>query len=206
MSRAGRPARPPRYPRRRRRLGVLVAVLVIGVLGYVLLGDGRFWSTVSSADTSASEPARAAPVDVTFAELLDDAAVNADGSVTVTASEAQVGGLVRDGLDTAGGPTLTDVTVDVQAPAGAADGQLAVRGTLDEQRVPVTAIVDLTIVDGQVAPVVRDARVGPLPVPAAVRDDLTRQLSAAGVLSSSGIRLEDLRTTDGDLVVTGRRG
>lgn len=198
--------RPP--PRRRRRGGggwvaLIVLLLVLGALAYLLLGGG--FERLAGGTEEPSEPAVAAPVDMTFEELLDRADENPDGSVTVTLSEAEAGGLMRDGLSRSDTPTLDDVTVDLQRPDGSAPGQMELEGRLPEQDLPVTALIDLRVSGGAVEPSVRDVRVGPLPVPAGLAGDLNQQLQQVSLLADRGIEVDELETSERNLVVTGRR-
>lgn len=202
------PGRRPPPPRRRRGGGggwvaLIVLLLVLGALAYLLLGGGleRF----AGGTEEPSEPAVAAPVDMTFDELLDRAEENPDGSVTVTLSEAEAGGFMRDGLSRGDTPTLDDVTVDLQQPDGAAPGQMELEGRLPEQDLPVTAVIDLRVSGGAVEPSVRNVRVGPLPVPAGLADDLNQQLQQVSLLADRGIEVDELETSERNLVVTGRR-
>ena len=203
------PSRRRRPPPRRRRGGgggwaaLLVLVLVLGALAYLLFGGG--FDRLARGGEEPTEPDVAAPVDVTFEELLERAEENPDGSVTVTVSEAEAGGLMRDGLSRGGTPTLRDVTVDLQEPAGSAPGQMELEGRLPDQDLPVTAVIDLRVDDGEVQPSVRDVRVGPLPVPAGLADDLNQQLQQVSLLADQGIEVDDLETSERNLVVTGRR-
>jgi hypothetical protein len=197
--------RPP--PRRRRRRAwpvLLVLLLVIAALGYVLF-DGRVWDQITGTSAAPSQAPVAEPADVTIDELLDRAVDNGDGTMTLTVTEAEVGGLVRDGLQRGGTPALRDVTVDLQNPDGSAPGQMQLNGRLRDQDVPVTAIVDLTAGGGNVEPTVRDVRVGPLPVPGSVRQDLNRQLQDVSLLGAEQVDVERLHTTDQELVATGSR-
>jgi hypothetical protein len=184
---------------------VLVLLVAFGLVGYVLLGDDALWAAVSSTEPQA-EQAGAAAVDVSPGDILDGAAVNGDGSVTVTLSEAETAGLVEEGLAAAGANALRDASVDLRPPDSGVSGLLELRGTLEDQPVPVTATVDLVVTGGRIAPRVRDARVGPVPVPAGVRTDLNAQLRHVGLLADRGITVDSLRTTDTELIVTGRRG
>ena len=195
--------RPP--PRRRRRAWpVLLVLLVVIVALAFLLFDGRLWDQIAGTPASSEAPV-AEPVDVTIDELLDRAVDNGDGTMTVTVTEAEAGGLVRDGLQRGGTPALRDVTVDLQDPDGSAPGQMQLNGRLEGEDLPVTAIVDLTPGGGSVEPTVRDVRVGPLPVPGSVRQDLNRQLQDVSLLGAQQVDVEELHTTDRELVVTGRR-
>jgi len=183
---------------------VLLVLLVIVALG-LLLFDGRVWERIAGTSATSSEPPVAAPEDVTLDELLDRAVDNGDGTMTVTVSEAEAGGLVRDGLRSGGTPALRDVTVDLQEPDGSAPGQMQLDGRMRDQDVPVTAVVDLAADGGTIEPTVRDVRVGPLPVPGSVRRDLNRQLRDVSLLGAAEVDVEQLRTTDSELEVTGRR-
>lgn len=201
--------RPPRRrppPRRRGGGGVALVVLlvVLGALFYLLFGGG--FERLASAPAEPSPAPVEDPVDVTFDELLDRAEDNDDGTVTLRISEAETGGLVRRGLSRGGAPALDDVTVDLQRPDGSAPGQMVLTGRLPDQNLPVTATVDLEVRGGAIEPTVRDARVGPVAVPAGVREDLNRQLQDVSLLAEQGVQVTDLRTTERRLVVTGRRG
>lgn len=177
-------------------------LLVLAGLWYLLLGGG--FERFAGAPSEPSEPAVAAPVDVTVDEILDRAVDNGDGTMTVTVSEAEVGGLVRDHLS-GGQAGLRDITVDLAEPDGSAPGQMELEGRLEDQDLPVTAIIDLQVSGGQVQPSVRDVRVGPLPVPGSIREDLDRQLTDVGLLADQDIDVEALHTTERELVVTGSR-
>jgi hypothetical protein len=195
--------RPP--PRRRRRAWpwVLVLLLILAALAYLLF-DGQVWDQIAGT-AQPSEPAVAEPVDVTVDELLDRAVDNGDGTMTVTVTEAEMGGLVRDGLQQGGTPMLRDVTVDLQRPDGSAPGQMTLRGRLPDQNVPVTVVVDLNVNDQDVEPTVRDVRLGPLPVPSSMREDLTQQLRQVSLLGGQNVAVEELRTNERELEVTGSR-
>jgi hypothetical protein len=195
--------RPP--PRRRRRAWpwVLVLLMILGGLAYLLF-NGQVWDQLAGTARE-SEPAVAEPVDVTVDELLDRAVDNGDGTMTVTVTEAEMGGLVRDGLQQGGTPMVRDVTVDLQRPDGSAPGQMTLRGRLPDQNVPVTVVVDLNVNDQDVEPNVRDVRLGPLPVPNSMRDDLTQQLRQVSLLGGQNVAVEELRTNERELVVTGSR-
>lgn len=200
------PPRRRRPPPRRRGGGwvaLLVLLLVLAALAYLLFGRG--FDRLAGRTDQPSEPAVAAPVDVTFQDLLDRAEENPDGSVTVTMSEAEAGGLMRDGLSRSGTPALEDVTVDLQQPEGSAPGQMELQGRLPDQDLPVTALIDLRVNAGAVEPSVRDVRVGPLPVPAGLADDLNQQLQQVSLLADRGIEVDDLETSERNLLVTGRR-
>jgi hypothetical protein len=195
--------RPP--PRRRRRAWpwVLVLLLILAALAYLLF-NGQLWDQLAGTPQQ-SEPAVAEPVDVTVDELLDRAVDNGDGTMTVTVTEAEMGGLVRDGLQQGGTPMLRDVTVDLQRPDGSAPGQMTLRGRLPDQNVPVTVVVDLNVNDQEVEPTVRDVRLGPLPVPSSMREDLTQQLRQVSLLGGQNVAVEELRTNERELEVTGSR-
>ena len=195
--------RPP--PRRHRRAWpwVLVLLLILAALAYLLF-DGQVWDQIAGT-AQPSEPAVAEPVDVTVDELLDRAVDNGDGTMTVTVTEAEMGGLVRDGLQQGGTPMLRDVTVDLQRPDGSAPGQMTLRGRLPDQNVPVTVVVDLNVNDQDVEPTVRDVRLGPLPVPSSMREDLTQQLRQVSLLGGQNVAVEELRTNERELEVTGSR-
>lgn len=200
------PPRQRRPPPRRGGGGwvaLIVLLVVLAALAYLLLGGG--FDRLAGRTDQPSEPDVAAPVDVTFEELLDRAEENPDGSITVTVSEAEAGGLMRDGLSRGGTPTLEDVTVDLQRSDGSAPGQMELRGRLPDQDLPVTAAIDLRVDAGAVEPSVRDVRVGPLPVPAGLADDLNQQLQQVSLLADQGIDVDDLETSERNLVVTGRR-
>jgi hypothetical protein len=182
---------------------VLVLLLILGALAYLLF-NGQVWDQLTGTSQQ-SEPAVAEPVDVTLDELLDRAVDNGDGTMTVTVTEAEAGGLVRDGLESGGSPMLRDVAVDLQRPDGSAPGQMTLHGRLPDQDVPVTVVVDLSVNDQDVQPTVRDVRLGPLPVPSSMRDDLTQQLRQVSLLGGQNIAVEELRTNDQELTVTGRR-
>jgi hypothetical protein len=182
---------------------VLALLVILGVLAYLMF-NAQVWEQLTGTSEQ-SEPAVAEPVDVTVDELLDRAVDNGDGTMTVTVTEAEAGGLVRDGLQSGGTPMLRDVTVDLQRPDGSAPGQMTLRGRLPDQNVPVTVVVDLNVNDQDVQPTVRDVRLGPLPVPSSMRDDLTQQLRQFSLLGGQNVAVEELRTTDQELVVTGRR-
>jgi hypothetical protein len=200
------PSRRRRPPMRRRRRAwpwVLLLLLILGVLAYLLFTP-QVWDQLA-ATAEESEPAVAEPVDVTVDELLDRAVDNGDGTMTVTVTEGEVGGLVRDGLQSGSAPMLRDVTVDLQRPDGSAPGQMTLRGRLPDQNVPVTVLVDLSVNDQDVQPTVRDVRLGPLPVPSSMRDDLTQQLRQVSLLGGQNVAVEELRTNEQELVVTGSR-
>jgi hypothetical protein len=202
------PPRRRRPPPRRRgggggRVALLVLLLVLAALAYLLYGDG--FDRLAGRTDQPSEPDVAAPVDVTFEELLDRAEENPDGSVTVTMSEAEAGGLMRDGLSRSRTPALEDVTVDLQPPDGSAPGQMELQGRLPDQDLPVTALIDLRVNAGAVEPSVRDVRVGPLPVPAGLADDLNQQLQQVSLLADRGVEVDDLETSERNLIITGRR-
>jgi hypothetical protein len=182
---------------------LLVFLLMVAALAYVLLND-EVWERIAASPTASEAPV-AEPVDVTVDELLDRAVDNGDGTMTVTVSEAEAGGLVRDGLRRGGTPSLRDVTVDLQEPDGSAAGQMQINGRLRDQDVPVTAVVDLAAQGGSIEPTVRDVRLGPLPVPGSVREDLNRQLQDVSLLGARQVDVEQLHTTERELVVTGRR-
>jgi hypothetical protein len=181
----------------------LFLLLVIAALAYVVFNE-QLWERITAAPASSEAPV-AEPVDVTLEELLDRAVDNGDGTITVTITEAEAGGLVRDGLQRGATPTLREVTVDLQDPGGSAPGQMQINGRLPEQDVPVTVIVDLAASGGNVEPTVRDARLGPLPVPGGVREDLNGQLQGVSLLGARQVDVERLHTTEQELVVTGRR-
>ena len=199
------PRRPPPYRGRRRRRvwPAVLALLVLAALAFLLFED-RVWQQIAGSSSGPSETV-AEPVDVTIEEVLDRAVDNGDGTMTVTITEAEAGGLVRDGLQRGGTTDLRDITVNLMNPDGSAPGQMELNGRLRDQNVPVTAIVDLRVRDGDLEPSVRDVRLGPLPVPGAMRDDLDQQLRAISLLGAERIRVERLRTTDQELTVTGRR-
>jgi hypothetical protein len=192
---------PPRRRRRRRAWPVLLfLLLLVGALAFVLFNE-EVWDRI----VGTSEAPVAEPVDVSVDELLDRAVDNGDGTMTVTVSEAEAGGLVRDGLQSGGTTTLRDVTVDLQQPDSSAPGQMEINGRLPDQDVPVTAVVDLSADGGNVEPTVRDVRLGPLPVPGSVREDLNRQLQDVSLLGAQQVDVEELETTEQELIVTGRR-
>jgi hypothetical protein len=182
---------------------VLLLLSVIAALAFLLF-DYRVWDQIAGSSSGPSETV-AEPVDVTIDELLDRAVDNGDGTMTVTVTEAEAGGLVSDGLQRGGTIDLRDITVDLMSPDGSAPGQMRLNGRLRDQNVPVTAIVDLRVSDGDVEPSVRDVRLGPLPVPGGMREDLDQQLQAVSLLGAEQIRVKRLRTTDQELVVTGSR-
>lgn len=197
-------------PGRRRRRGggggwvaLLVLLLVLGALAWLLLGGG-FDQLAGGEEPSEADVAE--PVDVSLGELLERAEANDDGSVTVTVTEGEAGGLMRQALSRGGDPVLEDVRVDLQRPDGAAPGQMIVAGRLPDQDVPVTAVIDLEVDGGEVRPDVRDVRVGPLPVPAGLAEDLNDRVADVGLLADQNITVEDLSTTERRLRVRGRQG
>lgn len=180
----------------------MVVLLLLAGVGYLLLAA----PLSPEASPDAAEPAEPSPAADAIAGILDDAVENPDGSMTVTLSEAETGGLVRAGLTRTDGPTLRDVTVDLVTPDGPAPGQMVVRGRLRDQRVPVTAVVDVDVTAGAAQPSVRDVRVGPLSVPEALRGELNAQLQQVDLITDQGVVVDELATTDQELIVTGRPG
>ena len=82
---------------------------------------------------------------------------------------------------------------------------MTLHGRLPDQNVPVTVVVDLSVNDQDVQPTVRDVRLGPLPVPSSMREDLTQQLRQVSLLGGQDAAVEELRTNEQELVVTGSR-
>lgn len=191
--------RPARYRRRRPVGTLLILLLLVGAVAYVLVAGGL----------PAAQPEEpvvdGAPAEDTVAinDVLDDAVENPDGSVTVTASEAQTASLVAAGLARSSSPALRDVAVDLVEVDDGPAGRMIVTGRLERQPVPIEATVDLDVVDSSVRPTVRDVRIGPVGVPASVRRDLNRQLRDLVVLADERIVVEEVRTTDTELVLTG---
>jgi hypothetical protein len=182
----------------------LLFLLVIAGLGaYLFFGGGFEQLATPTSDSSA--PPVAEPVDVTVQDLLDRAVDNGDGTMTVTVTEAETGGLVRDALEGGGTATLRDVTTDLVRPDGDAPGQMRIAGRLRDRDVPVTAVVDLAPRDGRVDATVRSVGLGPLPVPGSLREDLNQQLREVSLLGDQEVAVEELHTTDRELVATGRR-
>lgn len=193
--------RPARYRRRRRPVGaLLILLLLVGAVVYVLVAGGL---PVAQPEEPVTDGAPAEDT-VAINDVLDDALENPDGSVTVTASEGQTASLVAAGLARSSSPALRDVAVDLVEVDDGPAGRMIVTGRLERQPVPVEATVDLDVVDSSVRPTVRDVRIGPLGVPASVRRDLNRQLRDLVVLADERIVVEDVRTTDTELVLTGR--
>ncbi|CAN5837871.1 hypothetical protein BH23ACT10_BH23ACT10_20350 [soil metagenome] len=188
------------YRRRRPLRALLVVALLAAAAAYVLFAGGL--PGAEPADTPETDGAVADDT-VAVDDLFDDAVDNPDGSVTVTASEAQTAALVAAGLARSSAPALRDIAVDLVAVDDGAPGRMIVTGRLDEQPVPVRATVDLDVADSAVRPTVRDVRIGPLGVPDAVRSDLNHQLRELVVLSDQGIAVSDLQTTDTALEITG---
>ncbi len=197
MMASRRSSRPRRRGGRRGRARALAWLAVLtGAATYVLVAGVPSPNATSQA---------AGDVDITVGEVLDRAVENASGSVTVTLTEAETAALVRDGLARSQAPPLRDVDVDLVAADNGQQGQMIVGGTLADRPLPVRATVDLAVVDAAVRPTVRAATVGPVSVPESVRKDLNRQLRQLVVIADRNIVVEDLRTTDTTLVLTGKR-
>lgn len=177
--------------------------MIAGLVYYLLFAGGFEQLATPTSDSSA--PAAAEPVDVSVEDLLDRAVDNGDGTMTVTVTEAEAGGLVRDGLESGGSGPLRDVTTDLVRPDGSAPGQMQIAGRLRDRDIPVTAVVDLAPRDGRVDATVRSVRLGPLPVPGSMREDLNQQLREISLLGGQQVAVEELHTTDQELVATGRR-
>jgi len=200
----GRAARRP--VRRRSRAGAVVGVLAAAAAALLLLGDDSLWSRIAPTSSDASGPAVAEPVDVTVDDILTRGVENPDGSITLTLTEAETAGLVRAGLSRNGAPLLQNMTVDLVAPDGSAPGQMELAGRLSDQPLPVNATVDLNVTGGRAEPSARTVRVGPLQVPESTREQLNAQLRDVTLLAVEGVLVDDLRTTESRLVITGRRG
>lgn len=185
-------------------MALLVLIAILGGLAWLVLGGG-FDRLATGGSEESSQPVVEEPVDVSLDELVDRMQDNGDGTVTVSLSEGETGGLMRRALTRRGEPTLDDLTVDLQEPDGSAPGQMQIAGRLPERDLPVTAVVDLDVDAGEVQPSVRGVKVGPFPVPAGLAADLNEQLQQVGLLADQGIAVDDLETTDGELSVTGRR-
>lgn len=189
-----------RHPRRR-------ALLVIGLLvvaGVVVLATaGRPPARGGSPNAASSDPTDgASPLAVD--DVLERAVANPDGSVTVTLDDDEAAGLVASALARAPNRPLGDVSVDLVAPEGDADGRMIVAGRLDEPSLPVEAVVDLRVVDDAVRPTVTDVRVGPVPLPAGVRRELDRQVARLALVAEDRLTIRELSTADDALVLTGR--
>ena len=155
----------------------------------------------TTSDAPASSPA---PTSVTVADVLDRAETNPDGSVTVSLDDDETAGLVASALTRAPRQPLRDVGVDLLPPEGDADGRLLVTGRLEQPSVPVEAVVDLRVVDRTVRPTVQDVSIGPVPVPAGVREDIDRQVRELALVADDQLAVEELTTTQDTLVLTGR--
>jgi hypothetical protein len=191
-----------RTPYRRRRGRAIVVVVLLAVIGaYVLLrsADGQSGRPVG-ATAGATPTASISTVD----DLLARAKTNPDGSQTVTLDQGETAGLVAGALERAPSQPLRDVSVDLVAPEGQAAGRMIVAGRLTDPSLPVEAVVDLQVVDAVVQPVVRDVRVGPLPLPARAREDINRQVQELALVADEWIAVEELSTEDDRLVLTGR--
>ena len=176
--------------------------MIVGLGYYLLLGGG--FEQLATPTSDSSGPPVDEPVDVTVEDLLDRAVDNGDGTMTVTVTEAEAGGLVRDALEGGGTGPVRDVTTDLVRPDGDAPGQMLLAGRLRDRDVPVTAVVDLAPRDGRVNATVRSVRLGPLPVPGSLREDLNQQLREVSLLGGQEVAVEELHTTDRELEATGR--
>jgi hypothetical protein len=197
---------------------VVVAIVVIALLAaalgsYLIVGPDVAEPEAPVAAASAgpsrspvpSAPPSPEPTPTTTAgRILQRAERNADGSVSVEVSERETTTLVAAGLARNGAPAIDDLQVDLVAAAEGAAGTMVLVGELADQGLPVTATVDLAVLDGQILPRVRDVRVGPLPITGVVREDLNAELESRGGLIDVGLTIEELRTTEQQLVVRGR--
>jgi hypothetical protein len=198
-----------RSPYRRRGRALLVVAL-LGLAGAVVIFggglEGRGADEVDAAPASGagpSEPPASAEV-AELGNLLGDAVANGDGSVTVTLDEADTANLVARALDQAPSQQLSDVTVEVAEPPADVGGRLVVDGRLDEPPLPVTAVVDLEVVETRLRPTVSDLSMGPLPLSDDTRAELTNELRTLASVADDQLALDDLSTVDGELVLTGR--
>jgi len=189
---------------RHRRGRALLAVGLLVVAGVVVLATaGRPPARGGAPNAASSDPtAGASPLAVE--DLLDRTVANPDGSVTVTLDDHEAAGLVASALARAPSRPLRDVSVDLVAPEGDADGRMVVAGRLDEPSLPVEAVVDLRVVGDAVRPTVTDVRVGPVPLPADVRLELNRQVDRLALVAEDRLTIRELSTTDDALVLTGR--
>lgn len=190
--------------RRRRRALLVVALLVAA--GAIVLVTGGIPLAPGGATTSASAEPTSTPdtTPVTVDEVLDRAETNPDGSVTVSLDDDETAGLVASALARAPAQRLRDVSVDLVEPEGDADGRMVIAGRLDEPSLPVEAVVDLRVVDDAIRPTVSDVRVGPVPLPPGAREDIDQQVRQLALVAEDRIAVEDLSTTGGALVLTGR--
>jgi hypothetical protein len=198
---------PYRRPRRGRALLVVVALGLAGafvISGAGLEGLGDDGSGGEPATRGALSESAEPTVPAELDGLFGDAVANGDGSVTVTLDEAETAGLVQQALAQAPSQQISDVTVEVAEPPADVGGRLVVDGRLDEPPVPVTAVVDLQVVDTRLRPTVSNLSMGPLPLSDDTRADLTNELRTLAGVADDQLALEDLSTVDGELVLTGR--
>lgn len=182
----------------------MLAIALLVVIGLVVVAalDPRL-RPADRTTASAAPTARGTPE--TVDDAFDATETNPDGSVTVTLDDAAATGLVTVALANASIQRLRDVSVELVEPEGGADGRMIVSGRLDEAPLPVEAVVDLRVVDDAVRPTIRDVRVGPFPLPAGTRGDLERQVRELALLVEDRLTVERLSTSEGVLLLTGRR-
>lgn len=200
-----------RSPYRRPRRGPALVIVALLVLAGAFVIDGGGLEGLGADGSDGGRTAGGAPsesatptVPAELDDLLGDAVANDDGSVTVTLDKVETTGLVEDALAQAPSQQISDVTVDVAEPPDDVGGRLVVDGRLDEPPLPVTAVVDLEIVDARLRPTVRDLSMGPLPLSDDTRADLTHELRSLASVADDQLALDDLSTVDGELVLSGR--
>lgn len=158
-------------------------------------------------------PANATPIPVStealenLQENVQSAAATAQSGqpVTLTVTEQQLTSLVAFELQSQEQPIMTDPQVRLQ------NGQIIVTGNVTQQGIsaPLNAVLTPSV-DAQGKPhfEIVSAKVGPLPVPQSILDNLTEQMnrSFASELSAQtdNMIIEDIAIGDGVMTITGK--
>ena len=167
---------------------VLAALLAAcNVPGVSLPDDGPPVAVSEEAATSLEEKVRALPT---------------SGSATLTVTQEEVTSFLA----------LRALTPDLPLQQPQVyfkdDGKIVIRGqlTIQERSQPMRIEATPSLVDGQFNLDVTDARVGPIPVPAGILDQVEGALAEAILAGQRFGRLSEVSVGGGTLTVTGERG
>lgn len=186
----------------KRSPGLLLAALAL--LGAILACN-------LPGNTGSTEPTETIPVSTEAVETLEgnlDAAateVAASEEVSIVVTEEQLTSLVAFELAAMDQPPVTDPQIFLR------NGQIEAHGNLEQSGIsaPLKMTATVSVNDqGKLEYQIVDATVGPLPLPDAIKDQLTGQLDQAVnqlTPETSGVVFEDVVIGDGVMTITGRK-
>jgi uncharacterized protein YpmS len=132
--------------------------------------------------------------------------IAAEGTVTLRLSEAQLTDMVNKDLREQSNPIFSNPQVALP------DGQIQFSATVSQEGIslPLTAVLTITATaEGSIQYRVVEARLGPLPLPQAMLDELTKQmdeaLAANLVEFTREVFVEEVAVRNRELIITGRR-